>query len=357
MLPLALVAAVGRGSIEAREDFFTVNVLDLIGIVLGQVAPVLCAVFINPTLNVVIPAAFIARATSVALMFAFIARTERISLLQAFHLSRARELFGFGAWVSVTNIAGPLLTSIDQFFIGSTLGAAAVAYYSVPMNLVVRSQIMANALARTLFPRFARLTPQDAMQLAERAAISLAYTFASICAPAIIVGNAFMSVWMGPTFASHAGSVVQLLMVGAWINGVAFIPFSLLQAQNRPDLVAKIHGLELVPFMAVLWWFLEHFGLVGAAFAWTLRVAIDAVLLFCVANFRLIHLTRVVPAFTLVLLSYIVAQLIGRSLLWSLLIAGAIVVLCGITAAIFDSTSRRLLVALQNRFVALGVGR
>ena len=77
------------------------------------------------------------------------------------------------------------------------------------------------------------------MQLAERTAISLAYTLASICGPAIIVGDSFMTLWMGATFASHAGPVVEILMIGAWINGVAFIPFSLLQAQGRPDVVAK----------------------------------------------------------------------------------------------------------------------
>ena len=43
---------------------------------------------------------------------------------------------GFGAWVTVTNVIGPILVSIDRFFIASTLGANAVAYYSVPMSLV-----------------------------------------------------------------------------------------------------------------------------------------------------------------------------------------------------------------------------
>jgi len=353
MLPLALVAAVGRGSIEAREDFFAANALDVAGNILGQVVPLLCAVFISPTLNVVIPAAFAARALSVAAMFVFIARTERARFLRAFDPARVRELFGFGAWVSITNVVGPLLTSLDQLFISSSLGAAAVAHYSVPMNLVVRSQIIATALARTLFPRFARLNADDAMELAERTATSLAYTFAAICAPTIIVANAFMTLWMGAPFASYAGPVAEILMVGAWFNGVAFIPFSLLQAQGRPDLVAKLHTLELAPFIAILWLLLQHFGLPGAALAWVLRVAIDALLLFDLAGFRARYLLRVTPAFALLLLSYLIGRLIDGSAIRSVLVAGAMVLLCGLVSTIFDAGSRQALWRLHNRLVML----
>lgn len=352
MLPLALVAAVGRGSIEASENFLAVNLLDLAGVILGQVIPVLCAVFVGPTLTIVIPAAFIARATSVALMFAFIAKTERISIWRAFDKNRVKELVGFGAWVTVTNMIGPLLTSIDQIFVGSTLGVAAVAHYSVPMNLVNRSQIIATALARTLFPRMSRLGAEEAMQLAERGVISLAYAFGSICGPAIILGNAFMTLWMGETFASYAGPVFGILMIGAWINGVAFIPFELLQARGRPDLVAKIHALELVPFILILWFLLKQFGLAGAAVAWVLRVSIDALLLFGAAQFKFQHLIRITPALVIIFASYLMAQYVSDSMLWSTLLAGAMALVGLVATLIFDSTSRRMLYGLCGRLIA-----
>ena len=74
-----------------------------------------------------------------------------------FDRSRSRALFSYGAWVSVTNLISPLLESLDQLMIGSVLGVEAVAYYAVPMNLATRSQIVAGALARALFPRLSRL--------------------------------------------------------------------------------------------------------------------------------------------------------------------------------------------------------
>ena len=89
-----------------------------------------------------------------------------------------------------------------------------------------------------------------------------------------------MSLWMGADFASHATPVIELLLVGAWVNGIAFIPYSFLEGQGRPDLVAKLHALEFLPFIVTLWFLLHRFGLPGAALAWSGRVAVDALLLF-----------------------------------------------------------------------------
>ena len=152
MLPLALLAGVARGAIESRERFFVINVLDLVGVSLGQILPIFCAIVIGPSLAVVIPAAFLARVLSVGLNLGCVARFERLDTLRVFDRSRFKELLQFGAWVSVSNVISPLLTSIDQLLVGSTLGAVAVAHYAVPMNVVGRSQIIATALSEGAIP-------------------------------------------------------------------------------------------------------------------------------------------------------------------------------------------------------------
>jgi O-antigen/teichoic acid export membrane protein len=351
MLVLALLAGVGTGALDSHERFFTGNMLNLVGMSLGQLLPLMCAVIIGPTLPVVIPAAFVARAISVALLLGVIARIERPPLF-VFDRKRCKELMGFGAWVTVTNVVSPLLVSIDRFFIASTLGADAVAHYSVPMNLVVRSQIIPIAMARTVFPRLSRLTSGEALELAERCAVFLAYGFGAICGPAIIVGGLFMTWWLGSEFASHTTQVIEPLMVGAWINGIAFIPYSLLQGQGRPDVVAKLHVLELLPFVAALWLLLSFFGLPGAALAWCARVTVDAVILFKLARFRSHQLIRSIPAIGLVLTAYCIACSSTISPLYRFIFAGAVFlafVCCGIAV---DVTSRNLLRTLWDRLAS-----
>jgi O-antigen/teichoic acid export membrane protein len=349
MLPLALLTGVARGAIESREHFFVVNVLDLIGYSLGQIVPILSVIIVGPSLATVIPAAFLARALSVVLNLGWIIRSEKLTTLRVFDRSLVRDLFGFGVWVSVTSVISPLLASIDQLLIGSVLGVTEVAHYAVPMNLATRSQIVATALARTLFPRFSRLGHNEAMHLAEKAIISLGYSFGALCGPVIVVAGPLMSLWIGADFSAHAAPVLELLLIGAWINAIAFIPYSFLQGQGRPDLVAKLHALEFLPFITILWLLLHRFGLPGAALAWNCRVAVDAALLIGVARFHLYNALRLVPAFLLMLTSYFVTQMAHMSVLWSWLCAALIFLAFAGCAIAFDATVRQMVLTLRVR--------
>jgi O-antigen/teichoic acid export membrane protein len=346
MLPVALMGGVARGAIESRERFSVMNVLDMIAITLGQILPILCIIIIGPSLTVVLPAAFVARLLSVGLALAWVVRAEKLDAFQGFDWSRFKQLLKFGAWFSVTNVISPLLASLDQFLIGSKIGAAAVAYYAVPMNLVTRSQIIASALTRALFPRFSRLQADEAMLLAGSAVVSLGYGLGAICGPAIVVGAAFLSLWIGADFSSHAAPVLRVLLVGAWINGIAFIPYSLMQGQGRPDLVAKLHAIEFLPFIVILWFLLERFGLPGAALAWSGRVAVDAALLLKVSRVPLCRLLRLAPALILILGCYVVS-LADLSMLSSVAIAGLMFAAFGGCAIAFDTSARRLVRPLR----------
>ena len=351
MIPIALLGGVARGAIQSRERFFDLNVLDLINFSLGQILPIVCAVTISPSLTVVIPATFVARALAVGLNLGWVVRLEKLSTIMIFDLTRFKELLGFGVWVTVTNVIGPILASMDRLLVGSVLGAVAVAHYAVPMNLVTRGQVLSEALATTLFPLFSRLKLGEARLLAEKAVISLSYGFGAMCGPAIIIGGPFLTLWLGGEFASHATPVIQLLLVGAWFNGIAYIPYSFLQGQGRPDLVAKLHLLEFPPFIVALYFLLYRFGLVGAALAWCGRVTIDSVFLLCLSRFSLYRLLVAIPALILILISYTITQISDISIFLSGLLAGLILLTfvgCGI---LFDTTAREMFTTVSARAV------
>lgn len=340
MLPVALVTGVVTGALESRERFLTTNGLQAFGNVLGQVAPVVCAALVGPSLAIVIPAAFLSRLASTLLILGFAVRSERSADPRRFECARVRELLGYGAWVSVSSLVSPLLEALDRFLIGATLGAAAVAHYSVPMSLATRGQVISTALARALFPRFSLLGPEEASRLALRATISLAHCFAAACGPAIILSGPLLELWLGADFAAHATPVAQVLLFGAWTNGIAFLPYTLLQGQGRPDLTAKIHLAELAPFVGALWLLVERFGLVGAAIAWTLRTTADCLVLLWVARCCDRSLLRVLPAAALMVLCYGVAQAPSLPQLWSALTASCMGLLMLASGLIFDPSLR-----------------
>ena len=251
------------------------NVLDLIGFTLGQLLPLLFIVLMGPSLAVVIPAALLARALSVAVNLGWVARIEGVSTLLIFDRSRFKELFKFGFWVTVTNVVGPLLVSVDQLLVGSS-GSRGCRHLLRGAYELCEPQpgtfpIACGDVVSPLLPT----EPEGGDAACTKAVLSLGYGFGAICGPAIVIGELFLTLWLGADFAFHATLVLELLLIGAWFNGIADIPYSFLQGQGRPDLVAKWHVLQFLPFIALLWFLLHRFGLLGAALAWSTRVAVE----------------------------------------------------------------------------------
>ncbi len=65
-----------------------------------------------------------------------------------------------------------------------------------------------------------------------------------------------------------------------FINGLAHLPFALLQGLGQAKTTALFHLLELLFYLPTLYLLLHAFGIAGVALAWVLRVSLDATLLF-----------------------------------------------------------------------------
>ena len=157
LFPMTLVAGVGTGALESRERFLLANSLQILGTSLGQIAPVMMAVLVSPSLTVVIPTIAITQAASSIVIGVCVYRLEGPFSFRAFNWSEARTLLHYGGWVTVTAVIWPILVCADQFLIGSLIGVAEVAHYAVPMNLIIRTQTFPMALGRTFFPRLSSL--------------------------------------------------------------------------------------------------------------------------------------------------------------------------------------------------------
>ncbi|HXW72793.1 MAG TPA: oligosaccharide flippase family protein [Methylocella sp.] len=341
-LPLAMISGFAIGVLESRDQFLIANVLQFVGTTLGQVLPLLFAVFISPSLSIVIPATVLSRGLSLILILGFVLYDEGLPRIRCFDRKRAWQLLGYGGWASVSAIFNPLLNSLDQFMVGSVLGVAAAAHYAVPMNLVLRTQIVVVALSRTLFPQWARAVPEKANALAERALVTLAYGYAAICAPAIVLINPFLMWWMGRDFAAIAGPIGELLFIGVWINGLAWVPAVLLLGQGRPDVLAKFHAIEIIPFIIILWFMTARFGLIGAASAWVLRVSVDAAFMFSAERFWVARPFVALAPLGFILTGYLFVRLVTSTLLVDLSVATILAVGILITGGIVDEESRVL---------------
>ena len=240
------------GALESRERFLTANLFQMFSMILSQVAPVIMAVFVSPSLAVVIPSVAIAQGLNIVVQLAYVYRLEGPISLKAFDRAEARKLLGYGGWVTVSSVISPLLVSADQFLIGSLIGVSGVAHYAVPMNLVVRTQTVPAALARTFFPRMSVLSGTPPANSGRGRFSRWDMVTRPYAPPRLLFRQSFFDTGSDHDFAQVAAPVAQILFIGAWINGLAFVSFTLIQGQGRPDLTGKLHFAEILPFLGIL---------------------------------------------------------------------------------------------------------
>lgn len=188
-----------------------------------------------------------------------------------------------GGWLSVSNIVGPFMGYVDRFIIGILISPTAVSYYVTPQELITKLWIIPGALTSVLFPTFAAQGVPDNSENNTLFNNSLKVLFL-VLFPIVLVlfvfAHPILASWLNPDFADHSAYLLKIFAIGILINCLAHIPYTLIQGLGMPKTVAVIHLIELPFFILLLWWLTIEFALVGAAFAWLLRITFDAILMF-----------------------------------------------------------------------------
>lgn len=318
-VPVTTIRGALTGSMEGRGKFGPLNFVQVLNTALFQTLPLVASYIWGAKLNFMIPATIVGGIISIIFLFAANIFAFPVRFAAGPSLKLGKKLFGYGAWVTLTNLASPLLESADRFLIGNMIGTKAVAYYNVPFTLAIRLRILPGIVARTVFPHMSALEAKDSAVFFERTVQSLA----AIMTPVVVIGlfalQPFLAVWVNPAFSIQSAPIGRILMLGVWINSLAFIPSSYLGAIGKPKTIATFHMMELLPFLGILWLLIHFFGLTGAAVAWSLRVAIDAILLFWASGTHLTLVKKAMPAVILLIVSFGLSSTVANGLLTAIL--------------------------------------
>lgn len=282
-VPFVVLSTGLRGVLEARQLFGRINIIR---------APLGLLTYLGPL--AVLPWSRSLVAVSLTLMVARLVATMAFlaacleavpSLRHGFLLSKnvLRPLLSFGGWMAVTNLVAPLMTYLDRFLVGAVVSVIAVTYYATPFEVLSRMFIISAAVTGVLFPAFATTFSRDISRtslLFSRSARFLATFMFPITLAVAAFAHTGLYLWLGPTFALQSTRVVQWLAIGVLCNALGQIGFVLVQGAGRPQWTGKLSLLELPAYLLIVWVLINARGIEGAAIAWTLRCAADAVVLF-----------------------------------------------------------------------------
>jgi O-antigen/teichoic acid export membrane protein len=282
-VPFVTVTSGLRGLLEATQNFRVTNLIRIPLSVFSFVGPLMVLPFSHSLIAitaVLLAARFIAAAAYLIACLRILPVLRRQIVVDGSFLP---PFLKFSGWMSVTNLASPLLFYLDRFVIGAVLSISAVAYYSTPFDVVTRLWIIPWSIGGVLFPAFALTVSQDANRTKLLFVRGTKYVFIvmfPVLLTIILFAPEALRWWLGQSFANNATPILRLLAAGVFVNSLTFLPFTLLQSCDRPDIPAKIHFLELPISIVLLITFVRADGIKGAALVWLARILFEFLLFF-----------------------------------------------------------------------------
>lgn len=270
-VPFLLISQIFLSYFEGLAEFRTLSLVRTLGNILIVVLPCVAS-FFEPSFTALMMAMVVARV--VVFLCSVVWILQRIAICPMVDGKIAKRLLGFGGWMTVSTVVGPIMMYFDRFILSSIGGAKNVAFYTAPSELVMRMLSLPSAGARTLFSRLSR-TPNGKEQVIYRLSILLFGVVSFLFAlPFFVFAEEILVWWLGQEFTQSAW-VFRILLIGFVFNAIAQVPYSSLQAKGLSKHTAMVHCVELMPYIILLIFLVEYYGLVGVAVAWTLRVFAD----------------------------------------------------------------------------------
>jgi O-antigen/teichoic acid export membrane protein len=288
-LPMQAVSATYRGVNEAYLNFKGINILRICLGAANFGAPYLVALY---TKDVHWLVATLVVSRGIALLFfrhfaLACLKREGHPIRGVYVRGFARRLLQFGGWFSLSSLISPLLVQADRFLIGALLSASAVTIYVLPYELTAQTLVLSGAVTSVAFPLISNLiltAPASAERMFRQWQRRLAALMLAAMAILAWIMPELLHLWLGPQVAPESVQVGRILCAGVFFNSIGAMYFSLLHAHGKTRLTAILHVLELPGFLVALYLLIRGYGVTGAAFAWTLRVAVDAIALALAAR-------------------------------------------------------------------------
>lgn len=286
-LPLVILTVGLVGVLEAHHQFRFIN---LVRIPMGSYSffsPLLVLPFTHSLVWIV--AVLVAGRVIEGLLYfgAYVRIRPEILTKARFERSLIRPLITFGGWMTISNFLLPLMIHVDRFLIGAWVAVALVSFYAIPSEMVVKLLIFPRSWVTVLFPSFAahyERDPSAVSELFKRGVKFLLLGLFPVMLMLLLFAPEGLGIWLGPDMAEQSTGILRGLAYGMYLYSLVYVPYLFLQSIGKPMISALIHAVEFPLYLGAAWVLIHRFGLMGAVYAWLLRVVLDLGLMFGFAS-------------------------------------------------------------------------
>ncbi|HVQ40052.1 MAG TPA: oligosaccharide flippase family protein, partial [Pyrinomonadaceae bacterium] len=258
------------------------------GTLVGQILLVPVVLFLGGGLT-----GAVATIASAGLLAAILHTLVSMRLLPSLRRPRVSQamvkpLARFGGAMLISALAGMVLTNADKLLLTRYASVRVLAYYSVAFNLSIMLTQAPIAMVQSLLPAFTQLQANpDQTRLRGLYWRALRGTLLWVVPAAVflcVVARPFLTHWAGPEFGRESTLPLYLLAAGLLFEVMSYVPYTLLMALGRSDIIARCQVAVIVPFLLGSAVSIRWYGATGAAIAWSLRAIVSAVLFAVMAR-------------------------------------------------------------------------
>lgn len=193
-------------------------------------------------------------------------------------------LYGFGAMAFLVQMGELVIVYTDTALIGVILGAASVSMYALPLQLIEYSRVVVSGITQSLLPEIAALRSRGDTAGMRRLYFQAARMSATMAffinVHLVMLGPAFLAVWVGPEIADGSFPILVCLAIAATASAASLqvlVPYY--QALDQVRVLAVIVVVEAVANFALSIWLATRLGVWGVALATALPAVAVSLLL------------------------------------------------------------------------------
>ncbi|PRD66070.1 oligosaccharide flippase family protein [Malikia granosa] len=313
--PILLISSVNIGALQAKQMFGKISIIQTIGSIASQTAPLVIAYNGHIDLRILIASTLAARIISLLWLIKTCRDVFTKHRKIDFNTKIFKRLINYGGWISAINFLSPLLTIIDRSIIGLIKGPIAVSAYTIPYDLVSRSMIISSSFSSALFPRLATEGNIKGSEIAKKSSAILNFASTSVVILSIIGFDTFLKFWVNSENHANSQGIGEILLIGVWINSLVIPYHTNFISNNNPKKIVIIFAIEIPIYLILLYAGIKTLGPIGAAYAWTARVLIDAAILLKLNNAISNNLKSTTSSAIFILFAFIISKKIDEIIL------------------------------------------
>jgi O-antigen/teichoic acid export membrane protein len=182
---------------------------------------------------------------------------------------QASKIIGYSKFTFVAMFANQIIYYSDAFVIGYFLTAAAVTHYSIPWTLAEYAKKISMAISQTYAPAISDKEASGDLDMVKSLYVSgtkyMIIISNLLSVGVIVLGGAFIAVWMGPQYKELSEAVLVILFINQFFQGPQQISYSVLQGLSKQKYYSYMSIVVSVFNLILSISLIQEFGIIGVA--------------------------------------------------------------------------------------------